>query len=195
MAQTIKLDGIRIPEGTLPLTHAQLLEFDWDGVTLAGGRVVIATIRQTLDGFHHCRVMSASVSETKRPVATWGVPTMLDALMESHGAVAGDMKWQRADESRKNEVVAHDRVSGEIVYFLRAGEFVKIGKSTGTPDSRVNQLRTGCPFPIEVMATIPGGLDLERSLHRRFAHCRAHGEWFHATPGLLAYVAEMRGTA
>src|SRR5690606_18191870 len=77
---------------------------------------------------------------------------------------------------------------GEIVYFLRAGDFVKIGKATGSAKSRVNQLKTGCPFPIEVMTTVPGGLDKERSLHEQFSHLRSHGEWFHAHPLLLSFI-------
>ena len=45
-----------------------------------------------------------------------------------------------------------------------------------------------CPFPIEVIATIPGGYAKERELHNRFSRIRAHGEWFHATDELCAYI-------
>lgn len=83
---------------------------------------------------------------------------------------------------------------GDFVYFMRAGDFVKIGKSTGNPASRLSSLKTGCPFPIEVIATIPGGLSEERGLHKKFSHIRAHGEWFHATEELLTYAADIAST-
>lgn len=53
----------------------------------------------------------------------------------------------------------------------------------------------GCPFPITVLAYMPGGLDEESELHKRFAAFRAHGEWFHATDELLAYIEEVEANA
>lgn len=75
-----------------------------------------------------------------------------------------------------------------IVYFLGAGPFVKIGKATGDPSQRIDQLKTGCPFPIQVLGFVPGGRIEESLLHSRFAKYRAHGEWFRNEGALAEYL-------
>jgi sRNA-binding protein len=37
-----------------------------------------------------------------------------------------------------------------------------------------------------------GGRNLERKLHRQFAHIRARGEWFHRTPELLTFIEQRK---
>ncbi|ATQ78644.1 hypothetical protein CR152_32080 [Massilia violaceinigra] len=68
--------------------------------------------------------------------------------------------------------------------------FVKIGKTTGQPGSRIAGLQTGCPYPMTLAAHEPGGIKEEFALHRRFAaqRVRADGEWFHNEGPLRAYV-------
>lgn len=193
--QTLTIDDVSIPKGTLPLSVEEITAFDWDGILITDKGVILADIRSAGDGFHHCRAVGGYANATRKPVATIAVSIQMDAMLESLGVTAGDLQWSRAGEALQNAVVSCDRVTGEIVYFLRAGDFIKIGKTTGTPDHRVSQLKTGCPFPIEVVATTPGGLDVERALHKRFAALRAHGEWFHAAPDLLAHVATIGGAA
>lgn len=73
----------------------------------------------------------------------------------------------------------------EVVYFMRAGNFVKIGKSTYHPRARMAQLQTGCPYQIELMGFIFGGTAREARLHSQFQHLRACGEWFCAERELL----------
>lgn len=58
-----------------------------------------------------------------------------------------------------------------------SGSYVKIGHSAN-PDNRHRDLQTGCPFPLEVLATVPGGSDLEGVLHLWFGDLRLNGEWF-----------------
>lgn len=76
---------------------------------------------------------------------------------------------------------------GSSVYFASAGNRVKIGwsKQVGT---RLAQLQTGNPDPIKLLGTVPGGRAKERKIQDRFAHARVHGEWFEATPELLAFI-------
>lgn len=73
------------------------------------------------------------------------------------------------------------------VYFIRGGDFVKIGWS-GDPDRRRDGLATGSPFELEVIGKVPGSVLDERAFHAAFAHLRANGEWFAAKPELIAFM-------
>lgn len=173
-------------ESSLPLTVDQIAEGPWTGVAIGRNGAAIAYIHESpaYPGFYFCRVLGrAGCSETQRPVAAHAVGIQMDSLLSLHGYTCADFRWKR-------DVPAGARPSPveEIVYFLRAGEFIKIGKTTGDPSSRVAQLQTGCPFPIEVLATMPGGRGREAKLHKKFAALRAHGEWFHASPVLMAFI-------
>lgn len=198
----IKIGDIQIPH-TLPIGVEQIGECRWDGVWAqpvthrheSRQRAVMASIFESADypGYFHCRVVGSDVSETRKPVSPELVGVMMEHLLNAHGRACSELRWVRAGQGMADNGHAWQPSApkGEIVYFLRAGDFVKIGKATGAATSRVSQLKTGCPFPIEVVATIPGGYAKEGAIHRRFASIRAHGEWFHATPELLAYVAEV----
>lgn len=191
--KAVKLSEIVIDEpceSTFPLTAEQIKQGAWQGVLVGDGRVVIAEIWESVDhpGYYNCRVMGRDISETKRPVSVLGVGIMMDSLLSHHGTESSNLRWTRDVGFPPPTYRAKKKATGEVVYFLRAGEFVKIGKATGSASSRVSQLKTGCPFPIEVMATIPGGIDKEHSLHQQFSHIRAHGEWFHAHPSLLSFI-------
>lgn len=65
------------------------------------------------------------------------------------------------------------------VYLLKCGNHYKIGQSK-KPRTRLKQLRTGSPHPIEVVHTLrtPHFRQVEQMLHRRFASKRGEGEWF-----------------
>lgn len=80
---------------------------------------------------------------------------------------------------------------GSRVYFAQAGERIKIGWSRNVA-ARITKLQTGNPEPIRLLATTPGGRSLETQLHERFADVRLTGEWFAASPALLAYVQAIR---
>ena len=74
------------------------------------------------------------------------------------------------------------------VYFIRAatGE-IKIGHAKD-PLKRLNDLQTGQPAPLRLLATMPGGVEVERELHDRFAEFHLQGEWFFATERLLGFI-------
>lgn len=78
------------------------------------------------------------------------------------------------------------------VYFIGAGDFVKIGWAID-PTKRVKELQTGCPHELTILATLHGTQVEEFELHRRFAayRVRHNGEWFHATPELLSFISEI----
>lgn len=77
-----------------------------------------------------------------------------------------------------------------MIYFVLNGEFVKIGVSDA-PRKRIASLQTGSPFPLEVLAIVEGGYELEAELHRRFAAYRLLGEWFQYAPPIQELIASM----
>jgi Meiotically Up-regulated Gene 113 (MUG113) protein len=60
-----------------------------------------------------------------------------------------------------------------FVYFIEAIGLskIKIGTSDN-PEKRLTQLTTGAAVPLKLITTIPGDVELEKSLHRRFDHLR-----------------------
>lgn len=77
-----------------------------------------------------------------------------------------------------------------FVYFMKPVGMegpIKIGCSEA-PEERLLTLAAWSPFPLEVIATIPGNFDLEAKVHNRFAHLHSHKEWFRIGPDLRACV-------
>ena len=73
------------------------------------------------------------------------------------------------------------------VYFIRVGDFIKIGWST-RPMDRLRQLQTSHPDELEIMGTIKGERSLEGKIHKRFSKSRVRGEWFEEDGPLLDYI-------
>jgi hypothetical protein len=82
------------------------------------------------------------------------------------------------------------RRSEEVVYLVRGGDTVKIGRTTNLA-SRLRALATGSAVPLELLATVPGGRKEEARLHRKWRHLHLRGEWFEAAPELLRYAQEL----
>src|SRR4051812_22859144 len=76
-----------------------------------------------------------------------------------------------------------------FTYFVRRGEFIKIGSSMA-PAGRIKGLQTGFPEPLEVLVIAPDNIIGEMQAHQKFAHLRTSGEWFLAAPDLLAFIEE-----
>jgi hypothetical protein len=78
----------------------------------------------------------------------------------------------------------------ESVYFIQNAKRIgpiKIGHSRGI-EYRFSQLQTSSPFPLAIIATIAGGVEVEKELHGRFKHLRLQGEWFQATKELTRFI-------
>lgn len=76
-----------------------------------------------------------------------------------------------------------------VVYFISNGDkFVKIG-TTGNLKLRVDSLRCGSPFTLDISLALSGGIALERKLHERFATVRHRGEWFRRKGDLAKLLA------
>lgn len=80
----------------------------------------------------------------------------------------------------------------EVVYFIQGkkSRLVKIGRSKNLL-RRVQTIWTSCLEGIDVLGAVPGGDELERSLHSEFRILRAHGEWFEPSPDLMSRIAVM----
>lgn len=101
--------------------------------------------------------------------------------------MAEAVEIRRADEARKAK---------SIVYFVRREGLIKIGTTSHLANrlkamSRGGQMPPGMTVgPVELLATTPGGRDVEARLHRQFDADRIHGtEWFQTTPRLLRLIA------
>ena len=87
----------------------------------------------------------------------------------------------------------HCRVLG-VIYFLRAGERIKIGfaKSEALVRSRFGAIRANSPVAVVLLGMVDGSLEDERALHVRFAEHRLLSGWFGAAPEILELAASAR---
>jgi len=77
------------------------------------------------------------------------------------------------------------------VYFIMSEENkeIKIGFTVGPVEKRLSSLQTAHPYKLQLLGTIPGTTEDEKSLHEQFANIRLQGEWFKPHVDLLAFVA------
>lgn len=73
------------------------------------------------------------------------------------------------------------------VYFIRAGNYIKIGYADD-PRKRLKELQTGNPNKLELLGSIPGDVSREKEVHHIFSDFRVNGEWFELTTDILAYI-------
>lgn len=76
-----------------------------------------------------------------------------------------------------------------FVYFLRCGDFVKIGYSS-KPTARLAALRTATPHESELIAKFPGTISHEKAVHRCLQHLHHRREWFRFTQEVTALISE-----
>ena len=80
-----------------------------------------------------------------------------------------------------------------MIYFIRSGQYVKIGVSA-RPWERLAEFQTANPEPLEMLAVGPGDYGFESELHRLFGEHRRAGEWFRGTERIMDVVRFMRQT-
>jgi hypothetical protein len=96
-----------------------------------------------------------------------------------------DVEWRRRNpeyhreyQKRRREADRHDDLT--YLRYSPGLRLHKIGHTTNLTDNH-RALRRGCP-DIELVATFPYGIELERWLHRHFTDKRITGtEWFTVT--------------
>jgi len=74
-----------------------------------------------------------------------------------------------------------DPESAQQIYLIYDGELTKIGLSQD-PQTRLRSLQTGSGRVLSILASGPGGPDLEQKLHQRYASKHTVGEWFRLSP-------------
>jgi len=75
---------------------------------------------------------------------------------------------------------------GEVVYYMRIGDRVKIGMSTNLR-KRLESIN-----PEELLAIEKGGRPIEAARHKQFAGLRTHGEWFRLEGALIEHIERLR---
>jgi hypothetical protein len=82
-------------------------------------------------------------------------------------------------------LLKQEQANGQpLVYLAKADRNLKIGFSNNVT-SRLKQLSTGSAAPIQLIAVVPGGRQLEQELHAEFSGLRTHGEWFRDTGNVI----------
>lgn len=78
---------------------------------------------------------------------------------------------------------------GTIVYFVRSGPLVKIGRTTWI-DCRMRAIRRSLPHPkdSELIAYFHGSKQDERRLHRAFKHIWVGKEWYRLGFAIQAFI-------
>lgn len=81
------------------------------------------------------------------------------------------------------------------VYFVRSGDFVKIGVSTNVVRRVLGAAQSWNPHPVEILGWIhepdcEAAQILERTLHQRFAVHRHRLEWFHTHEELMTFIED-----
>jgi hypothetical protein len=79
-----------------------------------------------------------------------------------------------------------------MVYFIQAGDAVKIGYSTRVT-KRLSSMQTGNHHGLVLIAEKPGTRAMERQYHQRFSRFRIKGEWFHAVVPVMKEASEISG--
>lgn len=76
-----------------------------------------------------------------------------------------------------------------FIYFMRAGEFIKIGHSRNWR-SRMADMQTGSPYTIVPLLVLIGAVKDEKKLHNRFRASHFRGEWFRPSAAITSFVKE-----
>jgi len=77
------------------------------------------------------------------------------------------------------------------IYFLLAGEHVKIGFTIQKLEGRIAQLQLGNPHELKLLGWIEGTILQETEMHDRFRHLQVRSEWFLAHQELLSFAASI----
>ena len=118
-----------------------------------------------------------TAAEANVLIAAWLDRTAVDHL---NGEIY--LQDRAAVEAAKEARAAASRRRGEVVYYIKFGDRIKIGTTRNLRQRRIN-------LPCDsVLAAEPGGRPLERERHAQFASSRVIGEWFEPSPDLLAHI-------
>jgi hypothetical protein len=155
-------------------------------------QITISPSREHPGYWHVERWISGIIEKTNRPMLADGLSYFLKRWQfppdkDQWKAIAEFDDRDELPESASDLALLR---AFKVVYFLQAGPFIKIGYTSCPLKSRIEQLKTGCPYEIVPLATMAGDITTERQLHRRFQKYRANLEWFHACEQLIGFIRE-----
>lgn len=76
-----------------------------------------------------------------------------------------------------------------MIYFLKDGNYVKIGFTRADAERRKNELQTGCARPLELIGTASGGIQTEATIHYLLRRHRHQREWFVLNDEVKGFIA------
>lgn len=94
------------------------------------------------------------------------------------------------DDSPETVATEHDQeLPSGFVYFAHDehAKAIKIGWSQN-PLQRLASIQALNPRGVKLLAFVPGDYHMEQRFHWRWRELRIHGEWFSATPELVAAI-------
>lgn len=94
---------------------------------------------------------------------------------------------EQRDERERRRIGRGKKEWQTVIYFIRSPSAIKIGMAKDAR-RRLMVLQTSHPEHLKLVATCPGGRELESQYHSRFAEHRVRGEWFAPAPDLLAEI-------
>lgn len=81
-----------------------------------------------------------------------------------------------------------------IIYFLRCKNFVKIGHTRYSVQTRLSQIQPFCPFPLLAEYAYFGHVKEEHEIHKTLSHLRVEFEWFKYNQEMRDFIAKLRKT-
>lgn len=148
------------------------------------------------DDFHNRVIATYPPSDTVKGLMAEGKDAEAQELYNLE-ITAGMMGLTVNEVRRRYPSERRQQLDGKrCVYFISSaqepdvGDVVKIGIASNL-DARLKAIQTHQPETMYVVGTLPGGVELEREIHKQFQHCRMRGEWFKVTEDLLAFMEEV----
>ena len=89
----------------------------------------------------------------------------------------------------REEALAQAKDIATFIYFVRAGEFVKIGRAKDWK-LRIQTMQTGSPCVLQPLLVLTGDDETENQLHFKFYRDKYRGEWFHNSEAIRKFIQE-----
>lgn len=111
-------------------------------------------------------------------------------LPDDYGSKEFWAAYRRALAGEGIRIPARPTNGGGKVYLIGNALWIKIGFTTRRVDQRMAEFHTGVPVAVRPIRAFKGDRELEREMHKRFAHLRESGEWFRREGTLAAWITQ-----
>ena len=104
-------------------------------------------------------------------------------------------RWAFNRKKNKNNEMPRTTISKGYVYLLRCKEYYKIGVTDNDVPKRIQSMKTGNPFLIQIifMVKVKEPFELEKAIHTCFKSSRMSGEWFSLDDDDLSVIIKIMG--